>query len=778
MGRYRRHLGKKLREDKKDMRRKKILAVLIAVAIITAALFSYNGTVKAMDYSEIDWESDVYTINLSGGTKKVEKINKSGALIIKGTGTLEVTESIFAWYIRIEGNANVVIKNGCCDVVYYMKIDKNASLTINNYPTYQQAGKYAYHDRLDATTELYGTMNINTNFLGMGISGEFNSYGNLNIYDTNNLCGINTLKGTLNIYSGNVNINTPNGTGVFQATDQTNPTNIYGGNININSKYETIYVQNLNMTGGNLRATSEVAFNGPNIIAKKLSLSNNEKITSPSGGIIKNVNGMSYTYVYPSTTTNVEHFDHDTYCILNSNGTFPGPKEIIIKPNDGSGYNPPSPYIVPDPEISDISYQTVCLLEVGGTQTLDEAALTGYNTPTVSALSIYTIPGLATDKVDSSFDTTKKTLTLTGKKNGLQQIFIRTSGNGKNSLTQVNCYVGIESVFEDATTTFSNDQVIIDSEKGGVALLTGNGITYSLDKKNWTNNNALKRDQKTETGIIYAKKGKTEIEACRYDIVEKELELKNEENIKLNIGEEFEITEKYDKEIFDYDKLTGDSISIEESVIKAEKPGKSTYEIWTKDYAGYDEAGNSLIQKTGYIFNVNVKDPNAPETDETDDASQDDNQNKDQTEGNGSENKDSKGSDSKTNTKYSNEWVNGKWYDEFGNQTYDATLTWKQNETGWWVEDSKGWYPQNQWQKIDGKWYYFCADGYMDYSEYREGCWLNADGDWDPAYSGGHWVSNEKGWWYEDNGWYPKGTSLWVDGTQYWFDSAGWLVAK
>ncbi len=124
---------------------------------------------------------------------------------------------------------------------------------------------------------------------------------------------------------------------------------------------------------------------------------------------------------------------------------------------------------------------------------------------------------------------------------------------------------------------------------------------------------------------------------------------------------------------------------------------------------------------------------------------------------------------------YKNEWVNGKWYDGNGNQTYEGTLEWKCNATGWWVEDTAGWYPTSQWQRIDGKWYYFLDSGYMDYSEYRDGCWLGSDGAWNEDYSGGHWCSNSSGWWYEDNaGWYPYSQWLWIDGTEYWFDESGY----
>lgn len=126
-------------------------------------------------------------------------------------------------------------------------------------------------------------------------------------------------------------------------------------------------------------------------------------------------------------------------------------------------------------------------------------------------------------------------------------------------------------------------------------------------------------------------------------------------------------------------------------------------------------------------------------------------------------------------TVYKNEWVDGKWYDASGNQTYAGTLQWKKNASGYWVEDTSGWYPQNQWQRIDGKWYYFTASGYMDYSEYRDGCWLNSDGSWNEKYSQGTWHNDGYGWWYQDNGWYPRNQYLWIDGVRYYFDGSGYV---
>ena len=105
-----------------------------------------------------------------------------------------------------------------------------------------------------------------------------------------------------------------------------------------------------------------------------------------------------------------------------------------------------------------------------------------------------------------------------------------------------------------------------------------------------------------------------------------------------------------------------------------------------------------------------------------------------------------------------------------------AASGWNSDEKGWWYENSDGGYATG-WNEIDGYWYYFLPSGYMDYSEYRDGCWLNADGTWNTAYSGGYWASDSKGWWYTDSsGWYPVSTWLWIDGSCYYFKEDGYMA--
>ena len=171
------------------------------------------------------------------------------------------------------------------------------------------------------------------------------------------------------------------------------------------------------------------------------------------------------------------------------------------------------------------------------------------------------------------------------------------------------------------------------------------------------------------------------------------------------------------------------------------------------------------------------------ETDKQQETKQQDS-NKEAGSGNDSGNKeigkkdDSKQDNKQDAPKYSNEWINGKWYNEDGTQTYTGVLTWKVNSTGWWVEDTDGWYPTDQWQKIDGIWYYFKPDGYMATSEYYNGYWFNIDGSWDSQYLLS-WKVNSTGWWVEDiSGWWPSASWLKINGYWYYFNADGYMVTN
>ncbi len=124
------------------------------------------------------------------------------------------------------------------------------------------------------------------------------------------------------------------------------------------------------------------------------------------------------------------------------------------------------------------------------------------------------------------------------------------------------------------------------------------------------------------------------------------------------------------------------------------------------------------------------------------------------------------------------EYRNGCWLESSGvwNTAY-SNGQWKFNNLGWWFEDG-GWYPTSQWLWIDGYCYYFGEDGYMEYSCFRDGYWLTSSGAWDPNYTGGEWKLGEKGWYFESAGWYPADQGVWINGDYYWFDKDGYYDAK
>ena len=106
----------------------------------------------------------------------------------------------------------------------------------------------------------------------------------------------------------------------------------------------------------------------------------------------------------------------------------------------------------------------------------------------------------------------------------------------------------------------------------------------------------------------------------------------------------------------------------------------------------------------------------------------------------------------------------------------EYVLTWKSDDKGWWAEDATGVYPSGRWLEIGESWYYFNEDGYMAENEWIGGWWCGQDGAC--TYQGvASWKSDSQGWWYQDSlGWYP--TSQWqkIDGVWYYFNSDGYVI--
>ena len=57
---------------------------------------------------------------------------------------------------------------------------------------------------------------------------------------------------------------------------------------------------------------------------------------------------------------------------------------------------------------------------------------------------------------------------------------------------------------------------------------------------------------------------------------------------------------------------------------------------------------------------------------------------------------------------------------------------WRQDSKGWWYEQGNS-YLKNCWQLINGNWYYFDNDGYMESNAVVNGYYLNGNGCWADA---------------------------------------------
>ncbi len=129
-------------------------------------------------------------------------------------------------------------------------------------------------------------------------------------------------------------------------------------------------------------------------------------------------------------------------------------------------------------------------------------------------------------------------------------------------------------------------------------------------------------------------------------------------------------------------------------------------------------------------------------------------------------------------TTYTSEWVNGKWYDKNGKLQENSSITWHKDSTGWWYTNEKNKYFTDHWNKIDGIWYYFKPDGYMAQNEWYNGYWFGGSGAWTYTYTLS-WHRDSHGWWVEDSsGWYPKNQWQKIDGYWYYFNGSGYMVVN
>ena len=125
---------------------------------------------------------------------------------------------------------------------------------------------------------------------------------------------------------------------------------------------------------------------------------------------------------------------------------------------------------------------------------------------------------------------------------------------------------------------------------------------------------------------------------------------------------------------------------------------------------------------------------------------------------------------------YKSEWVDGYWYNKDGKQSYQYKSSWKTDKTGKKYVDTSGKFLQKQWAKIDGKEYYFNADGYLGSNEWASGYKVAKDGT-KASTAKYSWNTTKKGTRYKDTkGNYLKKQWATIDGKKYYFNADGFRV--
>lgn len=110
---------------------------------------------------------------------------------------------------------------------------------------------------------------------------------------------------------------------------------------------------------------------------------------------------------------------------------------------------------------------------------------------------------------------------------------------------------------------------------------------------------------------------------------------------------------------------------------------------------------------------------------------------------------------------------------------------WHKDDKGWWYRLADGTFPAKEWKQIDGIWYHFNSEGYLesdkfvkadDYDTSKKLYYLNLDGSWDGKTY--RWKKDDKGWWIAEigNGWYPHDEWWKVENDWYYFNKQGYMV--
>lgn len=370
----------------------------------------------------------------------------------------------------------------------------------------------------------------------------------------------------------------------------------------------------------------------------------------------------------------------------------------------------------------------------------------------------------------ASFNTSDGSMTIKGLSKGNATITLRLGNNVdyKDYIYPVT----VISTFDNVTFSYDYDKVTI--KYASETLPEGCRAVFSIDGINWSDSPVITRN-KANDGAIYKTYKVNDIISGSLKVLSFDTKYTSsteivEKTLEMNIDDTYDTTADLDEDSYSYHLFNGRSCAelSDKLVIKATDSGNTKLTIVTSKETDFDKNGSYSTKVIEYVYSIKVADPSADTQANSDISNAGDVNN---------------GADtSKNNNSSNNSSSNNNSQSSSDNTQSDSSIpntegTWIKDSVGWWFSEKDGSYPVWDWIYIDDKWYFFDRSGYMASSEYRFGCWLNADGSWNYSYSNGTWKSDSVGWWYEDNGWYPTDQWLKIDGYWYYFKSNGYMAS-
>ncbi len=338
------------------------------------------------------------------------------------------------------------------------------------------------------------------------------------------------------------------------------------------------------------------------------------------------------------------------------------------------------------------------------------------------------------------------------------------------------------SAFDNVTFTYNYDKVTVNFGSVPEEITP----VFSKDGQNWSESATITRTVNDSNKIYKAYKINNVItgtlKVLEYNKVVNTNKNTINKDVNVKVGDTYSLKNDIAEE-YSYFLINGrNNITFNKTDLsfKANETGNTKLTIGTKTISEFLQNGTIQQSYSEYNYNIKVKAKPSDESSDPSGGEQGSQEDGNNTQGENSNNPpNDKSSNSNNNSNGSSNSSSGN-NSSSNNSSSNSNVkgTWKKDSKGWWFEYTNGTYPVWDWIYTDNNWYFFDRSGYMASSEYRFGCWLNADGSWNTAYSDGKWKSDANGWWYEDHNWYPTNTWLKIDGSWYYFKSNGYMACN